>query len=169
MADVNENIEALGPISVPVRKLVELVAESATFQTRVKADSVEEAMKFIHHPHLRANGFEEIKGPLAVVSSQPCTWERVDANQLRPTGVLVLTLSNDDKYPEKSDWSQIDFENFCGQVIQDICELQGKNTRLTIDSIVQSIPASLSHPTAAGPDQRSAYWISTFEIHRSQL
>jgi hypothetical protein len=170
MADPMETIEAKGPISIPVRKLVELVAESMYFQQRVKANSADEAMQFIHHPHLRASGLEEIKGPLVVISTKAFGLSRVDNKQLRPEGCMLdLTISDDVKYPDRSDWSQTDFENFVGQMLSEIASLQSEGTRLAIDSITQTIPASINRLPAGGPSQRNAYWITSFDIHWSKL
>jgi hypothetical protein len=169
MADHTEIIAAAGPISIPVRKLVELVSQSTTFQTRCGVSSAAAAYEFIHHPELRANGLWEISGPLAVVGTVNFGISRVDNKLLRPSGCsLALLLTDDDKYPDRPDWSQIYFENFIGQVAAEIAALQGTGTNLPIDSI-NLMESKKTGPENQTPDQRNVYWLAFFEVNWSRL
>jgi hypothetical protein len=169
MSEATPSIAAAGPISIPVRKLVELLAESTFFQARVGASSKTDAYPYIHHPELHAKGLYEIKGPLAVVGTAGFSLSRVDNRLLRPSNCsLALVLSDDDRYPDSPERSQTDFENFVGQTLAEIAGLQGVDTRLPIDSIHLADSRKIG-VTAATPGQRNVYWMAMIEVHWSRL
>jgi hypothetical protein len=168
MAEIVETVVSLGPISIPQRKLVELVAESTTFRDRVGAVDSDTAMPFIHTPYAAiVPSLDSIKKPCAVVCSSAWGLKRVNNTFLRPDGcVLTLTFAAEDRYPDNIAWSQTDFENFCGGVIADLAALQGVDDRLAIDSIRRSLESSTSdEPLVKG----GWYWISVFEVFPSRL
>ena len=169
MADAVEQIEALGPVSIPVRKLVELIAASPSFQARVKVTTATDAFGFIHHPELRVSSLDEITGPLAVVGTERFGLASVEPRFLRPSDCsLMMILSDDDRYPERADLSQIDFENFVGLVMADIALAQGEDTNLTIESM-ELIETCKSGPEVQGVDKRKAYWIAPIVVKWSRL
>jgi len=169
MADEIQNVDASGPLSTPVRRLAELIAESPAFQQWTETNSQGEALARVHHPHLRNNtNLMDVKKPVAVVSTQSFGLARVTNRQLRPDGgVLRVILSDVDRYPTRSDWSQTYFENQVGQVLSEIAALQGDDERLAIDKITLVSPPMLSRPQVAG--QKQPYWVALVDVAWSRI
>lgn len=162
------NPTPLGPLSLSVRKLVELVAESAAFQARCGVATQAAAYARIWHPDIEMQAMAHFTGPAAVVMTAAFGLARIDPYHLRPDGCqLGLLLTDDDQFPRDPLASQTDFENWIGQVVQQIAAIQGTGERLTIDRITMSVPPQHTHPADAGT--RKPYWMAVFDVHWSKL
>jgi len=160
---------AQGPISVPREKLVDLVAASAAFQARVDPaePTDDKARERIHWPALENPDpalWPELR-PFAVVMAKGLSFELAAGggqNYLRPTGTLTVLVVDTDRQPASLKESQIDFENFVGQVMADVAAASAQGENLSITRITQTEPAmvtDLKDRPAAG-----LFWTAGFEI-----
>ncbi|MBW3538773.1 MAG: hypothetical protein KY476_00735 [Planctomycetes bacterium] len=161
---------ASGPISKNLQKLVDLVAGSSSFQTRVGAADSTAAREFIHHPHLEVDESTtfQVTRPLAVCESGRLRFKKFAGgalNHLQPAGSCYLILQDKDRFPNDVQESQTDFENWVGAVIQDLAAQAGESDKLSIVEIDQEMEAAITHPrhVAAQPDS-TAYWTTVFRV-----
>ena len=105
MAEHVETIIAEGPLSIPRRRLVELLADSPTFCTRVGAETAADALASIHHPCLPIDlTLDEAPRPLAVVFNKRFGMRRLSVNHFGLDGCsLGLLISDWDEHPEKAE------------------------------------------------------------------
>lgn len=169
MAVAEVPFELSGALAYPLRKLVELVAESATFQDWVGVTSQEEALSRVHHPYVPADGrVLTLPRPLAVVNlTNDFRYERVNAQHLRPQGSFDLILQAEEKHPGDPDLDELEFLNQVGGVLADLCALQGQDDRLAIGSIRTLVP-----PDPPEPEDRSAgraWWTAIYRVEMSRL
>jgi hypothetical protein len=163
--DAVESIVAEGLLSLPVRRLAELVADSRSFRLAVGAATPADALKTrIHHPHVRMQLEDnQIALPLAVITRSRFRLRRVATYMMRPEDcALDLILRDWDQVPERTDHGQLRFDNWCGNVISEIAELQGRDGRMAIDSISAAEPSKVSSLKTLGDGQ--PFWSAAFEI-----
>jgi hypothetical protein len=133
-----------GPITTPLCKLVELVAESTNFRVRagLAADAVRANEKLIDG----ADGWEKrIFYPFADLETLEVYPAAVlwtggteftqdsggHRNFLATSGNIALLLVDLCKYPEDRETSCRDFTNFAGNVFMDLAEAFGEDDNLT--------------------------------------
>jgi hypothetical protein len=169
MAENVESIVAEGPLSIPRRRLVELLADSPTFCARVAAVTSETPIARIHHPCLPIDlTIDDAPRPLAVVFNKRFGMRRLSVNHFGLDGcTLGLLVSDWDEHPKAQSWGQTVFENFLGMIIKDLADLQGRDGRLCIDTLTMDLPAQRSHPRSDG--QGKPYWDAIVEIAVSRV
>lgn len=171
MADVSEAVIPTSFLSWPVRGLVELIADCPAFQERVGAyDSYEALLARCFHPRLKAkDSFSELTRPACVVyrlSGFGLSRESQDTMYIRQGQTLGVNLTDWDRYPDREDWSQIDFDNFVGQLILEMGERQGQSRGEMvfppIADISERLPTQLTDPREAPADKR--FWVAFLRI-----
>lgn len=150
-----------------IEGLVRLVAASSRFQERCQVDSAETAEKRIYWPWMEIDLIEEQR-PCAIIEMGEFDYQAVaggDQNYLMPSGSLVLTLVDNDRFAGdyKAGWR--DFLAWQGQVIFDIAEKAGQDDFLDIVAIVRTQMPMSNNPQTV-PAQK-LYWHSKHEVHWS--
>lgn len=171
MADITQAVIPNSFLSWPVRGLVEMIADCPAFQERVGAyDGMEALKQRVFHPRLKAKDqFASIIRPAAVVwrlNGFGLIRQSQDTMYVKRGQSLGVTITDWDRYPDREDWSQIDFDNFVGQLIEQMAERQGKSRGEEVFPPIQEIsermPTQLTDPREASPDKR--YWIAMLRV-----
>lgn len=163
------DIEATSFLSWPIIGLARLLSESTTFRARGGAASAGNAYALIHYPYLQPTlDLDVIGRPAAIIMpGDTLGLERVDASHLRPEPDLLLVLTDWDRFPERADYSAIDFLNFAGNTLTEIAALQGQDDRLAIKGIAWKEKPGLTDPNIA--KEQAGYWICSFRVQVSRL
>lgn len=162
------SVTATGAISVNLQKLVDLVAASTNFRSRIHANAGDaEAREHIHWPHADRSLWE-LAQPLAVIESGGLDYSKLSGgalNWLKPHVKLVLTLTDHDRYEDSTKDSQTDFENYIAAVLSDVIASSGSDDNLSVVSIRQTMVAARTHP-ADVPSQPNgrAFWMAQWEL-----
>jgi hypothetical protein len=172
---------ATGPISVPKRKLCEMLAEAETWQTwcglaypdAAAADKLIDGIggtKRIYFPTADANDLGELydRMPLAVVGNGTSWTMPTKAggagNYMRPNGQLSLIVADIDRYPDNLESSQREFENRLGDLMEDLRNLSGRSDRLAMDLIAQQIAPSLPPEDEQNARPDRTWWAAMYLI-----
>lgn len=178
--------QPLGPYTVPLHKLAQMVAECAAFQGRCgltypDADAEEKlvdgdgGMKRIYYPALESIDAVLSKLPAAVISeSEDWSIPMVSGGARNyshgPRGALELILMDHDRYSGSIEASKRDFMNFVGLTLQSgdddapgLFELAALDDRLIINEITQLDPPEMCSRDAQNQYQR-LYWSARFQI-----
>jgi len=161
-------VEPCGILSAPVHKTEQLLAQSQTFQHKVKAGTPEDARRFIHVPNEDvARWFLGLERPAAVVSLGNSLLQRTTGYYLRPEQrVVQLLLTDFDCFPESRRDSFYDFTNFAGGVLADLANGQAEDCNLTIDKIIAPDGPLFTHPNRQSEPDKN-YWLIFIDIYVS--
>lgn len=178
--------EPLGPYTVPLQMLAQMVAECAAFQNRVglsypdpdaidKLVSGDGANKRIYYPAIESTDQVLDKLPAAIISeSEDWTLPMVAGGSHNyfhgPRGSLELILMDHDRHPGSIEASKRDFMNFVGLTLQSgdndnpgLAELAALDDRLIINEMTQLDPPEMCSREVEFQRQR-LYWSARFQI-----
>lgn len=172
---------ATGAISVPKRKLAEVLAEAETWQLwcelaypdAAAADKLIDGIggtKRIFYPTADSRDLGTLydRMPLAVIGNgqqwQMPTVAGGAGNYMRPAGQLALIIADRDRYPDSLEASQRDFENRLGDLMDDLAALSGRSDRLAMDLIEQFIPPSLPPEEETDANPGRVWWAAGYLI-----
>ena len=137
-------VAATGPRGIAMEKLVAMVSQSSTFQTRVGAGSATAALPFIHYPYL--DDVDSLSRPFALVTTGPLRSQRGSTDRSVFSGSFKLYISDVVQSDNASDAEMI-FCNFADGLIDDLVNtLSGVDANLIIQATDEEIPPSLSDP-----------------------
>ena len=151
-------IQADGPSGGAMQRLAGMVAQSITFRMRAGVATVEQALQRVHYPYLHAPDQKSMR-PFAMIESRDYGWSFIaggDQHFLWPDGALVLTLADNDKYPNSERDGFIHFMNFVDGVLTDLAALAGVDDNLALTGIEQVQPALRTKPSDEA--QGDVYW-----------
>jgi hypothetical protein len=158
----------VGPLSSGVYQLQRLVAESAAFRARVAIADVTAAKA-------KVKIFEYEADAATIANERPyaCVWpgEKLDlaavsggANTLfRPSGELVLILTDNDRHPGEREASAADFVGWVDQVLLDILAAAGVDDRMTIRHV--SLAARPARTPTKDEASAGAFWDVVWVVH----
>lgn len=163
-------IEPTGVSAVHRETLVDMVAQSATFQQRVGVASAEAARDHIYRNELMSYD-RTTKRPYAIVYQAAGTrWDlNVGGSQnfvSRVTGSLYLYLTDASQETETDD-ALVDFENYAEGVVLDVVNLAGadrgpvKDSYLPLTSVRTDYPAT---GTRADEQNSDDYFAAIYEL-----
>jgi hypothetical protein len=168
---------AVGPWLVPLRKLAEVLSESATFRVAcgLAADDDEAAEKLIDgvgaarriwYPTVE---LERVTTALPLAVIEPgggWTWTQVAggaSNLLWPTrGNLILILADVDRAEGDLMAGMSLFGNFVGQTIAEIAELAAVDDRLATTAISEEIPPFIADQADVGAE--GSWWRTLYRV-----
>lgn len=163
-------ITATGSIGLAMLKLVDHVADSATFQSVCGVTTAEAAMPFIHWPWV---DFRSTIRPFAGICQSK------ENNDIRtfggamtvmlPEGAfnLMLAIDDDPNLDERDNFIRAD--NFFSGVIDDLKQLSGISDNLNITAIEMMQEHAVSDPTtfvepAAKLEANPKFWLAGYRI-----
>lgn len=166
-----------GPRSTPLAKLVALVAVCPTFRVRCGVtDDDQASAKLIagDHSSPRRIFFPDVDWtkhdvfPSAVVQPGPEWRGETDAagrrHYLKFSGSLRLILLDEDRYGGDMERSLRDFENFLGDLMQDLATRFARNVNLAATAIRLELPPALATDEEVISRGGKAYWSASFLI-----
>jgi hypothetical protein len=165
MAEIVETLESTGVVGFPVRALVEMLAETASFQQRCGANSPAEAMKSIYRPHGVFTREVQPTGPMAVVWPKGLSMDQASGPGLRlkQANLCILLHDIDEKYAAQPEWSEADFTNWAGAVLSDLADLSGVDDRLVIQEI-EMLEGTLLPPSLIAQGEGKPFWSVELEL-----
>ncbi|MGE0605548.1 MAG: hypothetical protein AB7O62_00375 [Pirellulales bacterium] len=171
-------ITAEGPISLPLYKLAELLAETQECQewcglTYPDASAATTLIDDANTKHIwMPCTSEEItrlidRMPVfAVGQSSPWNLQSRSAgasNWLRPAGAAELLIADIDRYPNDQEASGREFQNRVGRLLSQMGQLSGQGERLdfqSIDQVLAPIVCDQEEEASAG----ARWWIALYTI-----
>jgi len=153
-----------GPLSIGQRKLAELVAECPSFQEMVGVGGQQDALASVYLPWLaNTTDLDVIDRPVAVITIRRFRTKKIDAWSLTLDELrLGLLLFMPDPHPGHAEWSELEFSNWLGAIVQELADRQARDARLAIASIDLLEGPQMNPLKTVG--QRTPYWYACLEI-----
>lgn len=134
-----------GFITAPKQALIDILAESPAFQAKVGASAPSDARAYIHTNYLLVDN-HALERPYAIVATAAGDYDLRSGgarNFLRPQGTLWLYLCDQYRSADSAEDIRL-FENYCGEVLDEIAELAAVDDRLAIAAIAIAVPPTRS-------------------------
>ncbi len=160
---------AVGPYTVPLAKMADMLAGTASFQTRMgllgDPLAVSKCARNLPFPALERAKIREYL-PSIIIMPGP-TWSMEEKaggslNYLRPAGSLKLIFADNARFGDDLTASARDFCNWIGQTFQDLAQLWGSDALLSGRRVRQDMaPAGCSEK-----EENSAglYFMASFVV-----
>lgn len=122
-------IVPVGSMAVPLERLRETIAASATFQTRTGSADATEAIEHVYRESVaNGGGLSELRPYVVVRLGQQGANEIAEGVQIELVvsgGLLVFLEANADETIEDEGENYIDFLNFAGLLFDELTQLSG--------------------------------------------
>ena len=163
---------ATDPLTSAILGLDRLVAESAAFQARVEAaDDTQAREKIDLFEYDESPAVLGAHRPFAAIWPKQTTWRSVVGgvcNEFDTSGTLVLLLTDKNRHPGDKPAnrraSALDFSEWIGTVIQEICEHAAEDDQLDFH-VVSLGEEGGPHRTPKADEPGGSAWWAQFEVH----